>query len=190
MPKAQKSSATTPKRRMMANGLDVVLETAKTLSSTPSRKLVKASKVQPEAETKEAEVEAKTEQAEVQCDTQVSISCYVGRFILISVSQWKILFSRSRLSPFIKLLVKVSSNFEFLRSLERQKLEPVKTFISRSKCKFESQSRIATSIHTHLSELSIVGPRPNTQSESAFSRRISLREPLINSYINRLVISI
>jgi hypothetical protein len=37
-------------------------------------------------------------------------------------------------------------------------------------------------IHTHLSELSIVGPCPNTQSKSAFSRRISLREPLINSY--------
>jgi hypothetical protein len=44
VPKAQKSSATTPKRRRMANVLDVVLETAKTLSSTPSRKIAEASK--------------------------------------------------------------------------------------------------------------------------------------------------
>jgi hypothetical protein len=52
VPKAQKSSATTPKRRRMANVLDVVLETTKTLSCTPSRKIVKASKAQPEAKTK------------------------------------------------------------------------------------------------------------------------------------------
>jgi hypothetical protein len=65
MPKAQKSSATTPKTRRMANVLDVVLETEKTLSSTPSRKLAEASKAQPEAETKQAEVEAETEQAKV-----------------------------------------------------------------------------------------------------------------------------
>jgi hypothetical protein len=64
--KAQKSSATTSKRRRMANVLDVMLETTKTLSSTPLRKLAKASKAQPEAETKQAEVEAKTKQAEVE----------------------------------------------------------------------------------------------------------------------------
>jgi hypothetical protein len=64
VPKAQKSSATTPKRRRMANVLDVVLETTKTLSCTPSRKIVEASKAQPEAETKQAEVEAATIQAE------------------------------------------------------------------------------------------------------------------------------
>jgi hypothetical protein len=68
--KAQKSSATTPKRRRMANVLDVVLETAKTLSSTPSRKLVEASKSQPEAETKQAEVEVGTKQAEVEAGTK------------------------------------------------------------------------------------------------------------------------
>jgi hypothetical protein len=51
-PKTQKSSATTPKRRRMANVLDVVLETTKTLSSTPSRKIAEASKAQPEDETK------------------------------------------------------------------------------------------------------------------------------------------
>jgi hypothetical protein len=64
--KAQKSSATTPKRRRMANVLDVVLETAKTLSATPSRKLAEASKVQPEAETKQAEVEAVVIQSEIE----------------------------------------------------------------------------------------------------------------------------
>jgi hypothetical protein len=57
VPKTQKSSATTTKRRM-ANVLDVVLETAKTLNPAPSRKIAEASKAQPEAETKQAEVEA------------------------------------------------------------------------------------------------------------------------------------
>ena len=50
----------------MANVLDVVLETAKTLSSTPSRKLAEASKAQPEAEAKQAEVEAATIEAETE----------------------------------------------------------------------------------------------------------------------------
>jgi hypothetical protein len=63
-PKTQKSSATTHKRRRMANVLDVVLETTKTLGSTASRKIVEASKAQPEAETKQAEVEAATIEAE------------------------------------------------------------------------------------------------------------------------------
>jgi ferritin-like metal-binding protein YciE len=58
--KTQKSSATTPKRRRMASVLDVVLETAKTVSCTPSRKIAEASKTQPEAETNQAEVEAAT----------------------------------------------------------------------------------------------------------------------------------
>jgi hypothetical protein len=40
--------------------LDVVLETAKTLSPAPTRKIVEASKAQPKAETKQAEVEAAT----------------------------------------------------------------------------------------------------------------------------------
>jgi hypothetical protein len=61
-PKAQKSSATTPKRRRMANVLDV-LETVKTLNSTPSRKTAEASKAQTEAETKPAENEAAVIQA-------------------------------------------------------------------------------------------------------------------------------
>jgi hypothetical protein len=42
----------------MANVLDVVLETAKTLNPAPSRKIAEASKAQLKAETKQAEVEA------------------------------------------------------------------------------------------------------------------------------------
>jgi hypothetical protein len=71
VPKAQKSSAATPKRRRMANVLDVVLETAKTLSPAPTRKIVEASKAQPKAETKQAEVKAATIQAETEAGPSV-----------------------------------------------------------------------------------------------------------------------
>jgi hypothetical protein len=70
VPKAQKGSAASPKRRRMANVLDVVLETTKTLSYTP-RKIVEASKAQPEAETKQAKVEAITIQAETEAGHSV-----------------------------------------------------------------------------------------------------------------------
>jgi hypothetical protein len=62
VPKAQKSLAATPKRRRMANVLDV-LETVKALSSTPSGKIAEASKMQIEAETKPAEIGAAVRQA-------------------------------------------------------------------------------------------------------------------------------
>jgi hypothetical protein len=62
-PKVQMGSVVTPKRRRMVNVQDV-LETTKTLSSAPARKIVEASKVQPEAETKQAEVEATIVQTE------------------------------------------------------------------------------------------------------------------------------
>jgi hypothetical protein len=55
-PKTQKDLAATPKRKRMINVLDV-LETIKTSSSTPG-KIVKASKIQIETETKLTEVEA------------------------------------------------------------------------------------------------------------------------------------
>jgi hypothetical protein len=70
VPKAQKGSAATPKRRRMANVLDVVLETAKSLSPSPLRKIVEAFKALPEAETKQAEVEA----AKIQAETEVGPS--------------------------------------------------------------------------------------------------------------------
>jgi hypothetical protein len=62
VPKAQKSSATTPKRRRMGNVLDV-LETVKTLNSTPSKKIAEASKAQTEVETEQAEIETAVIQA-------------------------------------------------------------------------------------------------------------------------------
>jgi hypothetical protein len=64
--KAQKGSTATPKSRRMANVLDVVLETTKTLSPAPSRKISEASKAQPEAETKQVEVEAAIIQAKTE----------------------------------------------------------------------------------------------------------------------------
>jgi hypothetical protein len=60
--KAQKSFAVTPKRRRMANVLDV-LETVKTLNSTPSKKIAEASKAQTEVEIEQAEIEAVVIQA-------------------------------------------------------------------------------------------------------------------------------
>ena len=68
----------------------------------------------------------------------------------------KISISRSHLSPFIKLLVEVSPISDFIRSRERPNLEPVKTFVSWRKCKFESQSRLATPVQTHLFGLSTI----------------------------------
>jgi hypothetical protein len=65
VPKAQKCFAATPKRRRMANVLDV-LETIKALNSTPSGKIAEASKMQIEAETKSAEIEAAVIQASVE----------------------------------------------------------------------------------------------------------------------------
>jgi hypothetical protein len=69
--KAQKGSAATPKWRRINNVLDVVLETAKTLSPAPTRKIAEASKTQLEAETKQAEVEAATIQAETEAGPSV-----------------------------------------------------------------------------------------------------------------------
>jgi hypothetical protein len=71
VPKVQKGSVATPKRRRMANVLDVVLETAKTLSPAPTRKVAETSKAQPEADTKQAEVEAATIQAETEAGPSV-----------------------------------------------------------------------------------------------------------------------
>jgi hypothetical protein len=55
--KAQKSSATTPKRRRMVNVLDV-LETTDSISLAPTGKVVEADKTQPKADTKQIEIEA------------------------------------------------------------------------------------------------------------------------------------
>jgi hypothetical protein len=71
VPKVQMGSAVTPKRRRMANVLDVALETTKTLSPAPTRKVAEASKAQDEADTKQAEVEAATIQVETEARPSV-----------------------------------------------------------------------------------------------------------------------
>ena len=55
--KAEKSSATTPKRRRMVNVLDI-LETTDSISPAPTGKVAEADKTQPKADTKQIEVEA------------------------------------------------------------------------------------------------------------------------------------
>jgi hypothetical protein len=51
LPKVQKASAATPKRRRMASVLDAVLETMKALSPAPSKKIAEAIKTQAKTET-------------------------------------------------------------------------------------------------------------------------------------------
>jgi hypothetical protein len=50
LPKVQKASAVTPKRRRMANVMDAVLESTKALSPAPTKKIAEAAKAQAEAE--------------------------------------------------------------------------------------------------------------------------------------------
>jgi hypothetical protein len=65
--KVQKASAATPKRRRMANVLDVVLETTKALSPAPAKKIAQAeTKQQAEAKTGQTGAEATQVQAEVE----------------------------------------------------------------------------------------------------------------------------
>jgi hypothetical protein len=71
VPKVQMGSVVTPKRRRMANVLDVVLETTKALSPVATRKVAEASKAQPEDNTKQDEVEAATIQAETEAGPSV-----------------------------------------------------------------------------------------------------------------------
>jgi hypothetical protein len=63
LPKVQKASSATPKRRRMASVLDAVLETTKALSPAPSKKIVEATKAQTKAETRQAEAEARQAEA-------------------------------------------------------------------------------------------------------------------------------
>jgi hypothetical protein len=70
LPQIQKTFAATPKRRRMANVLDVVLETTKVLSPALVKKVVATeTKSQAETETRQAEaaqVQAKTEATQIQ----------------------------------------------------------------------------------------------------------------------------
>jgi hypothetical protein len=64
LPKVQRASAATPKRRRMASVLDAVLETTKALSPAPSKKIVEATKAQTETEAEQAEAKAGQAEAE------------------------------------------------------------------------------------------------------------------------------
>jgi hypothetical protein len=66
LPKMQKASTATPKRRRMANVLDAVLEIRKALSPAPTKKIADAAKTQAEAETGQAETEATQAQAKAE----------------------------------------------------------------------------------------------------------------------------
>jgi hypothetical protein len=68
--KAEKSSATTPKRRRMVNVLDI-LETTDSISPAPTGKVVEADKTQPKADTKQIEVETAITQAEAEAEPTV-----------------------------------------------------------------------------------------------------------------------
>jgi hypothetical protein len=64
--KMQKTSAATPKRRRMANVLDVMLETKKVLSTAATKKVAEATKTQAEAKTGQAKAEAAQVQTEAE----------------------------------------------------------------------------------------------------------------------------
>jgi hypothetical protein len=82
LPKIQKTSAATPKRRRMANVLDVVLETTKVLSPALVKKVVPTkTKSQAETETRQAEaaqVQAETEATQIQTETEARPSVPVA----------------------------------------------------------------------------------------------------------------
>jgi hypothetical protein len=71
LPKVQKASAATPRRRRMANVLDAVLETTKVLSPAATKKVAKTTKTQAEAKTRQAETEAAQGQTEAEAGPSV-----------------------------------------------------------------------------------------------------------------------
>jgi hypothetical protein len=78
LPKISKTSIATPKRRRMANMLDVVLETTKVLSPVLVKKVVPTeTKSQAETETRQAKAaqnQAETEAAQIQAKTEAGPS--------------------------------------------------------------------------------------------------------------------
>jgi hypothetical protein len=72
LPKMQKTSAATLKRRRMANVLDAVLETTKALSPAPGKKVAPIeAKSQAKAKTRQAEAEATQVQVEAEAGPSV-----------------------------------------------------------------------------------------------------------------------
>jgi hypothetical protein len=83
LPKTQKTSAATPKRRRMANILDAVLETTKALIPTPVKKITPTeTKSQAEAETRHAEAEVVQVQAEVEAEAGPSVPTEIEHVVL------------------------------------------------------------------------------------------------------------
>jgi hypothetical protein len=68
--KAEKSSATTPKRRRIVNVLDI-LETTDSISPAPTGKVAEADETQPKADTRQIEVETTITQAETEAGPTV-----------------------------------------------------------------------------------------------------------------------
>jgi hypothetical protein len=73
LPKIQKTSAATPKRRRMANVLDVVLETTKVLSPALVKKVV-LTETKSQAETETTQVQVETEATQIQDETEAGPS--------------------------------------------------------------------------------------------------------------------
>jgi hypothetical protein len=69
--KVQKASATTPKRKRMANVLDVVLETTKSLSPATTKNVAETTKTQ--AEAKIGQAETKVAQAQTKAEAGNSV---------------------------------------------------------------------------------------------------------------------
>jgi hypothetical protein len=79
LPKMQKGPAATPKRRRMASVLDAVMETTKSLSPAPIKKVVKVAKVQAEAEADPVvPIETKAVALEDKADQQSSYTSMVA----------------------------------------------------------------------------------------------------------------
>jgi hypothetical protein len=68
----------------------------------------------------------------------------------------EISISRSCLSPFIKLLMKVSPNLELFDLKNRQNLEPVKTFIFEMNVNSNVKLVLPISSKVHLFKLSTI----------------------------------
>jgi hypothetical protein len=66
LPKVQKASVATPKRRRMVIVLDAVLETTKVLSPAATKKVAETTKMQAETKTRQAETEAALAQTEAE----------------------------------------------------------------------------------------------------------------------------
>jgi hypothetical protein len=72
LPKMQKTSDATPKRRRMANVLDAVLETTKALSPAPTKKVV-PTETKSQAEAEIGQAETKTTQAQADAEVGPSV---------------------------------------------------------------------------------------------------------------------